>query len=100
MCQWELKLNPNCLDNTVSNWLQVTVWGDYGRMEGKKVFMGVAQIMLDNLNLNEIVCGWYKLFATTCLVSSGPASSSGGACPVGGGLSRRSSVASLDSLKF
>ncbi|CAH1643512.1 unnamed protein product [Spodoptera littoralis] len=37
--------------------LQVTVWGDYGRIEGKKVFMGVAQIMLDDLNLSNIVIG-------------------------------------------
>ncbi|XP_023314844.1 regulating synaptic membrane exocytosis protein 3-like [Trichogramma pretiosum] len=70
--------------------LQVTVWGDYGRLEGKKVFMGVAQIMLDNLNLNEVVFGWYKLFGTTSLVSGPPSI----------GLSRRSSAASLDSLKF
>ncbi|XP_050294946.1 regulating synaptic membrane exocytosis protein 2 isoform X2 [Anthonomus grandis grandis] len=49
--------------------LQVTVWGDYGRIEGKKVFMGVAQIMLDDLNLSNIVIGWYKLFGTTSLVS-------------------------------
>ncbi|XP_055680238.1 regulating synaptic membrane exocytosis protein 2 isoform X6 [Lutzomyia longipalpis] len=47
--------------------LQVTVWGDYGRIEGKKVFMGVAQIMLDELNLSNIVIGWYKLFGTTSL---------------------------------
>ncbi|XP_063224160.1 regulating synaptic membrane exocytosis protein 2 [Bacillus rossius redtenbacheri] len=67
--------------------LQVTVWGDYGRIEGKKVFMGVAQIMLDDLNLSNIVIGWYKLFGTTSLVS-GPSY----------GLSRRSSLASLDSL--
>ncbi|KRG00631.1 uncharacterized protein Dmoj_GI23883, isoform AB [Drosophila mojavensis] len=46
--------------------LQVTVWGDYGRIE-KKVFMGVAQIMLDDLNLSNIVIGWYKLFGTTSL---------------------------------
>uniref|UniRef100_A0A182FQP1 C2 domain-containing protein n=1 Tax=Anopheles albimanus TaxID=7167 RepID=A0A182FQP1_ANOAL len=70
--------------------LQVTVWGDYGRMEGKKVFMGVAQIMLDNLNLSHIVIGWYKLFGTTSLVSGPPSL----------GLSRRSSIASLDSLKL
>ncbi|XP_039295494.1 regulating synaptic membrane exocytosis protein 2 isoform X2 [Nilaparvata lugens] len=50
--------------------LQVTVWGDYGRIEGKKVFMGVAQIMLDDLNLSNIVIGWYKLFGTTSLNSS------------------------------
>ncbi|XP_055320208.1 regulating synaptic membrane exocytosis protein 2 isoform X3 [Sitodiplosis mosellana] len=47
--------------------LQVTVWGDYGRIEGKKVFMGVAQIMLDNLNLSNIVIGWYRLFGTTSM---------------------------------
>ena len=68
---------------------QVTVWGDYGRIE-KKVFMGVAQIMLDDLNLSNIVIGWYKLYGTTSLVS----------CPTNTGLSRRSSIASLDSLKL
>ncbi|KAH1001611.1 hypothetical protein HUJ04_005605 [Dendroctonus ponderosae] len=52
--------------------LQVTVWGDYGRIEGKKVFMGVAQIMLDDLNLSNIVIGWYKLFGTTSLVKIRP----------------------------
>ena len=39
--------------------LQVTIWGDYGRVEGTKVFMGVAQILLDNLDLSHIVIGWY-----------------------------------------
>ncbi|CAG9808290.1 unnamed protein product [Chironomus riparius] len=72
--------------------LQVTVWGDYGRIEGKKVFMGVAQIMLDNLNLSHIVIGWYKLFGTTSLVPSHT--------PNIGLGSRRSSIASLDSLKL
>ncbi|XP_050353294.1 regulating synaptic membrane exocytosis protein 2 isoform X5 [Nymphalis io] len=47
--------------------LQVTVWGDYGRIEGKKVFMGVAQIMLEDLDLSNLVIGWYKLFGTTSL---------------------------------
>lgn len=56
----------------------------------KKVFMGVAQIMLDDLDLSNIVIGWYKLFGTTSLVS----------CPNSLGLSRRSSIASLDSLKL
>ena len=56
--------------------VQVTVWGelnlpvfepsfdqrmifagDYGRVEGKKVFMGVAQIMIDDLDLSNIVIG-------------------------------------------
>ncbi|XP_057333108.1 regulating synaptic membrane exocytosis protein 2 isoform X4 [Microplitis mediator] len=70
--------------------LQVTVWGDYGRLEGRKVFMGVAQIMLDDLNLNEMVFGWYKLFGTTSLVSGPPSVV----------LSRRSSATSLESLKL
>ncbi|XP_065370286.1 uncharacterized protein LOC135962315 [Calliphora vicina] len=53
--------------NTKGCVLQVTVWGDYGRIE-KKVFMGVAQIMLDQIDLsNGIVIGWYKLFGTTSL---------------------------------
>lgn len=69
--------------------LQVTVWGDYGRLEGKKVFMGIANIMLDHLNLNEIVFGWYKLFGNMPLVS-GPSSLA---------LSRRSSATSLESFK-
>ncbi|XP_018049321.1 PREDICTED: regulating synaptic membrane exocytosis protein 2 [Atta colombica] len=47
--------------------LQVTVWGDYGRIEGKKVFMGIAQIILDELDLNQMVIGWYKLFDTQAL---------------------------------
>nr|CAH7716938.1 unnamed protein product [Callosobruchus chinensis] len=70
--------------------LQVTVWGDYGRIEGKKVFMGVAQIMLDDLNLSNIVIGWYKLFGTTSLVSGPPALA----------LARGGSLASLDSIRF
>ncbi|XP_035704793.1 rab-3-interacting molecule unc-10-like isoform X2 [Folsomia candida] len=48
--------------------LQVTVWGDYGRIEGRKIFMGVAQIMLDDLDLSNIVIGWYKLFGTSSLI--------------------------------
>ena len=47
----------------------MTIWGDYSRIEGKKVFMGVAQIMLDDLGLSNIVIGWYKLFGTSSLVS-------------------------------
>lgn len=31
--------------------------------------MGVAQIMLDDLDLSNIVIGWYKLFGTSSLVS-------------------------------
>ncbi|XP_017757861.1 PREDICTED: regulating synaptic membrane exocytosis protein 2 isoform X2 [Eufriesea mexicana] len=70
--------------------LQVTVWGDYGRLEGRKVFMGVAQIVLDELDLNEMVFGWYKLFGTISLVSGPPSLA----------LSRRSSATSLESFKI
>lgn len=69
---------------------QVTVWGDYGRIEGKKVFMGIAQIILDDLDLNQMVFGWYKLFDTQTLVSGTPSLA----------LSRRSSATSLDSFKI
>ncbi|XP_035224355.1 regulating synaptic membrane exocytosis protein 1-like [Stegodyphus dumicola] len=48
--------------------LQVTVWGDYGRIE-KKVFMGVAQIMLDELDLSNYVIAWYKLFHESSLIN-------------------------------
>ena len=34
--------------------------------------MGVAQIMLDDLDLSNIVIGWYKLFGTSSLVSVPP----------------------------
>lgn len=53
--------------------------------------MGIAQIILDELNLTEVVIGWYKLFGTSSLVD-GP--------PYVGLTSRRSSIASLDSLKL
>lgn len=80
----------SCNRETLDACLQVTVWGDYGRLEGKKVFMGIAQIVLDELNLNDPVIGWYKLFGTTSLVSGPPSLA----------LSRRSSATSLDSFKI
>ena len=45
---------------------------EHSRVEGKKVFMGVAQIMLDDLDLSNIVIGWYKLFGTSSLVNVPP----------------------------
>ena len=36
------------------------------------MFMGVAQIMLDDLDLSNIVIGWYKLFGTSSLVNVRP----------------------------
>lgn len=68
----------------------MTVWGDYGRIEGKKVFMGIAQIVLDELDLSQELIGWYKLFDTQAMVSGAPSLA----------LSRRSSVTSLDSFKI
>lgn len=47
--------------------LQVTVWGDYGRAE-RKVFMGVAQIKLSDLDLSSMAIGWYKLFGNSSLI--------------------------------
>ncbi|XP_061180633.1 regulating synaptic membrane exocytosis protein 1-like isoform X4 [Saccostrea echinata] len=69
--------------------LQVTVWGDYGRMD-RKVFMGVAQILLDHLDLSNIVIGWYKLFTSSSLAGHHSSSSTIG-------HSRKGSTTSLDS---
>ena len=44
--------------------LQITVWGDYGKLD-RKYFMGMAQVCLDDLDLTNIVIGWYKLFPQT-----------------------------------
>lgn len=48
--------------------LQVTVWGDYGKLD-RKVFMGIAQIVLDDCNLTAPVLGWYKLYSVTSIIS-------------------------------
>ncbi|RXN20301.1 regulating synaptic membrane exocytosis 3 [Labeo rohita] len=65
--------------------LQVIVWGDYGRMDSK-CFMGMAQILLDDLDLSSMVGGWYKLFPTSSLAD-----------PSIGPLTRRLSQSSLES---
>ncbi|XP_023797038.1 regulating synaptic membrane exocytosis protein 3-like [Cyanistes caeruleus] len=65
--------------------LQVIVWGDYGRMD-HKCFMGMAQIMLEELDLSSAVSGWYKLFPTSSLADSSI-----------GPLTRRLSQSSLES---
>ncbi|XP_077990768.1 regulating synaptic membrane exocytosis protein 2-like [Glandiceps talaboti] len=49
--------------------LQITVWGDYGRMD-RKVFMGVSQILLDDIELSSNSLGWYKLFTTSSLADT------------------------------
>jgi hypothetical protein len=51
----------------------VTVWGDYGRIE-RKAFMGIAQIRLDDLQLDPqqgSAIGWYKLFHSSSLLGAG-----------------------------
>ncbi|XP_017452160.2 regulating synaptic membrane exocytosis protein 1 isoform X24 [Rattus norvegicus] len=65
--------------------LQVIVWGDYGRMD-HKCFMGVAQILLEELDLSSMVIGWYKLFPPSSLVD-----------PTLAPLTRRASQSSLES---
>ncbi|XP_059886357.1 regulating synaptic membrane exocytosis protein 1 isoform X10 [Delphinus delphis] len=65
--------------------LQVIVWGDYGRMD-HKCFMGVAQILLEELDLSSMVIGWYKLFPPSSLVE-----------PTLTPLTRRASQSSLES---
>ncbi|XP_067354582.1 regulating synaptic membrane exocytosis protein 1-like isoform X30 [Channa argus] len=65
--------------------LQVIVWGDYGRMDHKS-FMGVAQILLEELDLSSTVIGWYKLFPPSSLVD-----------PTLASITRRASQSSLDS---
>ncbi|KAK3697736.1 hypothetical protein QZH41_001477 [Actinostola sp. cb2023] len=53
-------LYQQCLDFKVDirgKTLQVIVWGDYGRMD-RKVFMGVVQILLDDLDLSSLCMGW------------------------------------------
>lgn len=74
--------------------LQVIVWGDYGRMD-RKVFMGVVQILLDELDLSNLVIGWYKLFSTSSMCDPPlPSSSSplGGSPKKSPGPSPRSSM--------
>ncbi|XP_039202606.1 regulating synaptic membrane exocytosis protein 1 isoform X26 [Crotalus tigris] len=72
-------------ENSHGKVLQVIVWGDYGRMD-HKCFMGVAQILLEELDLSSVVIGWYKLFPPSSLVD-----------PTLTPLTRRASQSSLES---
>ncbi|VDO20089.1 unnamed protein product [Haemonchus placei] len=59
-------------DNPKRKMLQITVLGDYGRME-RKTFMGIALIRLDDLRLgSEPIIGWYKLYHSSSLAGTGP----------------------------
>uniref|UniRef100_A0A3B3ZZD5 C2 domain-containing protein n=1 Tax=Periophthalmus magnuspinnatus TaxID=409849 RepID=A0A3B3ZZD5_9GOBI len=57
-------------ENPEGKVLQVIVWGDYGRMDHKS-FMGAAQVLLDDLDLSNMVIGWFKLFPAISLVDPG-----------------------------
>ncbi|XP_058420751.1 regulating synaptic membrane exocytosis protein 2 isoform X8 [Diceros bicornis minor] len=72
-------------ENPQGKVLQIIVWGDYGRMDHKS-FMGVAQILLDELELSNMVIGWFKLFPPSSLVD-----------PTLAPLTRRASQSSLES---
>uniref|UniRef100_A0A183IG61 C2 domain-containing protein n=1 Tax=Soboliphyme baturini TaxID=241478 RepID=A0A183IG61_9BILA len=47
--------------------LQITVMGDYGRMERRSI-IGMAIIRLSSLDLSHSVEGWYKLFPTSAVI--------------------------------
>ncbi|XP_033116026.1 regulating synaptic membrane exocytosis protein 2-like isoform X3 [Anneissia japonica] len=53
--------------------LRITVWGDYARID-KKDFLGLAEILLDNMSLMNRVSGWYKLFNHASLADIPPRS--------------------------
>ncbi|XP_026559325.1 regulating synaptic membrane exocytosis protein 2 isoform X17 [Pseudonaja textilis] len=72
-------------ENPQGKVLQIIVWGDYGRMDHKS-FMGVAQILLEELDLSNMVIGWFKLFPPSSLVD-----------PTLAPLTRRASQSSLES---
>ncbi|XP_028819347.1 regulating synaptic membrane exocytosis protein 2 isoform X30 [Denticeps clupeoides] len=78
-------------ENPEGKVLQIIVWGDYGRMDHKS-FMGAAQILLDDLELTNMVIGWYKLFPPTSLVDPtlAPLSSKPSQSAQGGGSNVRS----------
>lgn len=78
------------------------IWGDYSRTD-RKDFMGVVQIVLDNLDLGKTgpIMGWYKLFNQSSVTNlptkgmsgtaAGPSGMSGG----GGGGSISGSVSGV-----
>lgn len=72
-------------NQTAVSVLQVIVWGNYGRME-RKQFMGVARVLLEELDLSTLAVGWYKLFPTSSMVD-----------PATGPLLRQASQLSLES---
>ncbi|XP_071966092.1 regulating synaptic membrane exocytosis protein 2-like isoform X3 [Antedon mediterranea] len=69
--------------------LRITVWGDYARID-KKDFLGLAEILLDNMSLLNKVIGWYKLFNHASLADIPPRSTT---------TSLDGSVTSLSSFK-
>lgn len=76
---------PSSLRHARCSLMQVIVWGDYGRMD-HKCFMGMVQILLDDLDLQGGAAGWFRLFPTSSLAE-----------PSIGPLTRRLSQSSLES---
>lgn len=50
-------------------YLQVIVWGYYGKKD-KKSLMGVTQIHLNDIDISNLVIGWYKLFNAPSMTNS------------------------------
>uniref|UniRef100_A0A8D3BZE8 C2 domain-containing protein n=1 Tax=Scophthalmus maximus TaxID=52904 RepID=A0A8D3BZE8_SCOMX len=66
-----LQVRDSCLPSIFFSFLSFIIFihidvGDYGRMD-HKCFMGMAQILLEDLDFSATVSGWYKLFPTSSL---------------------------------
>lgn len=49
------------------------MWGDYGKKD-RKSLMGIVQIHLDDLDISDLVIGWYKLFNVPSMTNSSTSS--------------------------
>lgn len=54
--------------------LQIIVWADYGKRD-RKSLMGIVQIHLNDLDMSDVVLGWYKLFNAPSMVALASGSS-------------------------
>lgn len=55
--------------------LQVIVWADYGKKD-RKSLMGIVQVHLNDLDISNLVIGWYRLFNAPSMANMLFASSS------------------------
>jgi regulating synaptic membrane exocytosis protein 2 len=60
--------NLQFVQNYQGNILQMTVWGDFGKLD-RKVFIGIAQIVLDDIKLPTMNIGWYKLYSISSIIA-------------------------------